>query len=188
MQYSQEHLKTMVYSEFGGQTECIMGNSKIENSVRNLRFRSSYCAKVGAKAKNKTKQNRTKQKNHSFFLLSPTFSTNWRWNACHIISHKSKVHLNRIIRCCRKPVICVQVLISSLTIHNFHLYCFEKGFDLILFITSTFPRHTFGQISHFRNVRKLLRLVPTVELPLKANQGHPTSIFEKYLFGRRFEF
>ena len=33
MQYSQEHLKTMVYAEFGGQTECIMGNSKIENSV-----------------------------------------------------------------------------------------------------------------------------------------------------------
>ena len=183
MQYSQEHLKTMVYAEFGGQTECIMGNSKIENSVRNLRFRSSYCAKVGAKAKNKTKQ-----KNHSFFLLSPTFSTNWRWNACHIISHKSKVHLNRIIRCCRKLVICVQVLISSLTIHNFHLYCFEKGFDLILFITSSFPRHTFGQISHFRNVPKLLCLVPTVELPLKANQRHPTSIFEKYLFGRRFEF
>ena len=61
MQYSQEHLKTMVYAEFGGQTECIMGNSKIENSVRNLRFRSSYCAKVGAKAKNKTKQNKTEQ-------------------------------------------------------------------------------------------------------------------------------
>ena len=33
MQYSQEHLKTMVYAEFGGQTECIMGNSKIENST-----------------------------------------------------------------------------------------------------------------------------------------------------------
>ena len=33
MQYSQEHLKTMVYAEFGGQTECIMGNSKIENGV-----------------------------------------------------------------------------------------------------------------------------------------------------------
>ena len=31
MQYSQEHLKTMVYAEFGGQTECIMGNSKIDN-------------------------------------------------------------------------------------------------------------------------------------------------------------
>ena len=31
MQYSQEHLKTMVYAKFGGQTECIMGNSKIEN-------------------------------------------------------------------------------------------------------------------------------------------------------------
>ena len=33
MQYSQEHLKTMVYAEFGGQTECIMGNWKIENRV-----------------------------------------------------------------------------------------------------------------------------------------------------------
>ena len=33
MQYSQEHLKTMVYAEFGGQTECIMGNSKIENTL-----------------------------------------------------------------------------------------------------------------------------------------------------------
>ena len=33
MQYSQEHLKTMVYAEFGGQTECIMGNWKIENWV-----------------------------------------------------------------------------------------------------------------------------------------------------------
>ena len=32
MQYSQGHLKTMVYAEFGGQTECIMGNSKIENN------------------------------------------------------------------------------------------------------------------------------------------------------------
>ena len=31
MQYSQEHLKTMVYAEFGGQTECNMGNWKIEN-------------------------------------------------------------------------------------------------------------------------------------------------------------
>ena len=33
MQYSQEHLKAMVYAEFGGQTECIMENSKIENWV-----------------------------------------------------------------------------------------------------------------------------------------------------------
>ena len=32
MQYSQEHLKTMVYAKFGGQTDCIMGNSKIENT------------------------------------------------------------------------------------------------------------------------------------------------------------
>ena len=35
MQYSQEHLKTMVYAKFGGQTECIMGNSKIENRFNN---------------------------------------------------------------------------------------------------------------------------------------------------------
>ena len=34
MQYSQEHLKTMVYAEFGGQTECIMGNWKIENGTQ----------------------------------------------------------------------------------------------------------------------------------------------------------
>ena len=34
MQYSQEHLKTMVYAEFGGQTECIMGNWKIENDPK----------------------------------------------------------------------------------------------------------------------------------------------------------
>ena len=31
MQYSHEHLKTMVYAKFGGQTECIMGNWKIES-------------------------------------------------------------------------------------------------------------------------------------------------------------
>ena len=36
MQYSQEHLKTMVYAEFGGQTECIMGNWKIENIIINF--------------------------------------------------------------------------------------------------------------------------------------------------------
>ena len=32
IQYSKEHLKTMVYAEFGGQTERIMGDSKIDNS------------------------------------------------------------------------------------------------------------------------------------------------------------
>ena len=36
MQYSQEHLQTMVYAEFGGQTECIMGNWKIENFITDL--------------------------------------------------------------------------------------------------------------------------------------------------------
>ena len=40
MQYSQEHLKTMVYAEFGGQTECIMGNWKIEN-VKSVVIRST---------------------------------------------------------------------------------------------------------------------------------------------------
>ena len=35
MQYSQEHLKTMVYAKFGGQTECIMGNWKIGNATQN---------------------------------------------------------------------------------------------------------------------------------------------------------
>ena len=37
MQYSQEHLKTMAYAEFGGQTECIMGNWKIENTIQFVR-------------------------------------------------------------------------------------------------------------------------------------------------------
>ena len=36
MQYSQEHLKTMVYAKFGGQTECIMGNWKIENDMKHI--------------------------------------------------------------------------------------------------------------------------------------------------------
>ena len=43
MQYSQEHLKTMVYAEFGGQTECIMGNSKIENG----RYKMELSSKTG---------------------------------------------------------------------------------------------------------------------------------------------
>ena len=38
MQYSQEHLKTMVYAEFGGQTECIMGNWKIDNYIQLFDF------------------------------------------------------------------------------------------------------------------------------------------------------
>ena len=29
--FSQEHFKTISYAKFGGQTECIMGNSKIVN-------------------------------------------------------------------------------------------------------------------------------------------------------------
>ena len=43
MQYSQEHLKTMVYAKFGGQTECIMGNSKIENELRRLPRPCQFC-------------------------------------------------------------------------------------------------------------------------------------------------
>ena len=31
MQYSQEHLKQWFMQNLGGQTECIMGNWKIEN-------------------------------------------------------------------------------------------------------------------------------------------------------------
>ena len=33
VQSSQENLKTIVYAKFGGQTKCIMGNWKIENSI-----------------------------------------------------------------------------------------------------------------------------------------------------------
>ena len=46
MQYSQEHLKTMVYAKFGGQTESIKGDSKIENRLRlcaNGRNNSQHC-------------------------------------------------------------------------------------------------------------------------------------------------
>ena len=35
MQCPQEHLKTIVYAKFEGQTKCIMGNSKIENRLSN---------------------------------------------------------------------------------------------------------------------------------------------------------
>ena len=62
MQYSQEHLKTMVYAEFGGggQTECNMGKWKIENIILftsiilmaiaclvidQTKFSSNYCKK-----------------------------------------------------------------------------------------------------------------------------------------------
>ena len=46
MQFSQEHLKTMVYAKFGGQTESIMGDSKIENRLKlsaNGRNNSQHC-------------------------------------------------------------------------------------------------------------------------------------------------
>ena len=42
MQYSQEHLKTTVYAEFGGQTECIMGNWKIKNVPDHPSFESVF--------------------------------------------------------------------------------------------------------------------------------------------------
>ena len=32
--FSQEHFKTMSYAKFGGQTECIMGNWKIVNTIK----------------------------------------------------------------------------------------------------------------------------------------------------------
>ena len=44
MQYSQEHLKTMVYAKFGGQTECIMGNWKIENAQNQVYIHSLLCS------------------------------------------------------------------------------------------------------------------------------------------------
>ena len=31
--FSQEHFKTISYAKFGGQTECIMGDSKIVNDL-----------------------------------------------------------------------------------------------------------------------------------------------------------
>ena len=36
--FSQEHFKTISYAKFGGQTECIMGNSKIVNILRVFDF------------------------------------------------------------------------------------------------------------------------------------------------------
>ena len=33
--FSQEHFKTINYAKFGGQTECIMGDSKIVNGINN---------------------------------------------------------------------------------------------------------------------------------------------------------
>ena len=34
MQTSQEHFTTIVSAKFGGQTECIIGNLKIENTAK----------------------------------------------------------------------------------------------------------------------------------------------------------
>ena len=55
MQYSQEHLKTMVYAKFGGQTECIMGNWKIENRGATL-WNSLLCNLRQVKFLNRFKQ------------------------------------------------------------------------------------------------------------------------------------
>ena len=43
MQYSQERLKTMVYAKFGEQTECIMGNWKIENGLSSAGTKGYVC-------------------------------------------------------------------------------------------------------------------------------------------------
>ena len=45
MQCPQEHLKTIVYAKFGGQTKCIMGNSKIENYF-SLNLFVKYCIQI----------------------------------------------------------------------------------------------------------------------------------------------
>ena len=62
MQYSQEHLKTMVYAEFGGQTECIMGNWKIENGIfpflyLSVSFWSNYVNKSDVSASKNSSRN-----------------------------------------------------------------------------------------------------------------------------------
>ena len=40
--FSQEHLKTISYAKFGGQTECIMGNWKIVNNAFSAGYRHSF--------------------------------------------------------------------------------------------------------------------------------------------------
>ena len=54
MQYSQEHLKTMVYVIFfgagggaGGGKQCIMGDSKIENREKEIPSFLSYLKVIG---------------------------------------------------------------------------------------------------------------------------------------------
>ena len=48
MQYSQEHLKTMVYAIFlGGGKQCIMGYSKIENRENEIPSFLSYLKVIG---------------------------------------------------------------------------------------------------------------------------------------------
>ena len=52
MQYSQEHLKTMVYAIFlgggrGGGKQCIMGDSKIENREKEIPSFLSYLKVIG---------------------------------------------------------------------------------------------------------------------------------------------
>ena len=55
MQYSQEHLKTMVYAKFGGRTECIMGNWKIENTNDPSIYDITSGCRFGAKHQDMTK-------------------------------------------------------------------------------------------------------------------------------------
>ena len=38
LHFSQEHFKTISYTKFGEQTECIMGNSKIVNAFKKFWF------------------------------------------------------------------------------------------------------------------------------------------------------
>ena len=73
MQYSQEHLKTMVYAKFGGQTECIMGNSKIENAVRTPLWNETHSAmKVNLVSyQQPIKQKRKKETEGRRFLVDP---------------------------------------------------------------------------------------------------------------------
>ena len=45
--FSQEHFKTISYAKFGGQTECIMGDSKIVNNSNLPLTRCNFCFPSG---------------------------------------------------------------------------------------------------------------------------------------------
>ena len=74
MQYSQEHLKTMVYAKFGGQTECIMGNSKIENWSHWYNKVSDLPTLSHANLENLECLNKSSQKPGDWHLKSGVFS------------------------------------------------------------------------------------------------------------------